>query len=130
VIASHSHRKSLTGILACAMAYVFVLQVTLAATLNAWQSQASFLTQGELCLSQPADPHPDANNGIDAEHVKAASRCSLCLTPAFGLLLPPTPIVVIIRTALGLAFETPAPARIDLAEAPSPHRARAPPHLA
>jgi hypothetical protein len=127
VIASHSHRKTLTGVLACAIAYVFVLQATLAATLSASLPPATALTLGELCLSGSADAHIDNGNGVDAEHVKAASRCSLCLVPGFGLAPSPTPAVVVVRTALGIAFEPSAPARIFVADAPSPHRARAPP---
>lgn len=127
MIASHSHRKTLTGIVACAIAYVFVLQATLAATLHARLPQTSLQPLAELCLSQPADAHPDADNGLDANHVKAANRCALCLIPALGLLLPPAPAAVIVRALLGVTYEQPRPASIALADIPSPHRARAPP---
>lgn len=127
MIASHSHRKTLTGIVACAIAYVFVLQATLAATLNASLPQSPLQPFAELCLSQPTASHPDADNGVDADHVKAASRCALCLIPALGLLLPPAPAAIIVRALLGVSYEQPRPASIALAEIPSPHRARAPP---
>lgn len=122
-----AHRRRLTGIVACAIAYVFVLQATLAATLSAWLPPAGLPTTSELCLSLPGE-HPVGDNGIDANHVKAASRCSLCVVPGFGLLLPPpAPGATVVRTALGITFEPFAPERVDVTEAPSPHRARAPP---
>jgi hypothetical protein len=114
--------------LACAIAYVFVLQATLAATLGAALPPGAAQPFAELCLSQPADPHPAAD-GIDAEHVKAASRCSLCLIPAFGVLVSPTPNLVAVRAALEIAYEPRPPARIALADIASPHRARAPPAI-
>jgi len=83
--ARHSHHRTLTGIFACAVAYLFVLQATLAATLSAAMPPVgSPLPWSELCLTQQADPNADAGSGVDAEHVKAASRCSLCLIPALG----------------------------------------------
>ncbi len=130
MIASHSHRRTLTGIVACAIAYVFVLQATLAATLSASLPQGSLQPFGELCLSQPIGSHPDVDNGIDADHVKAASRCALCLIPALGLLQPPTPAAVVVRALLGVTYEQPRPASIALADVPSAHRARAPPKAA
>jgi hypothetical protein len=114
---------------ACAIAYVFVLQATLAGILSSSLPIGSSLPSAEFCLSQPVDPHPDAGNGVDTEHVKAAGRCSLCLVPAFGLLLPPTATAVLLRAALGIAYEPLRPARIALADVPSAHRARAPPAL-
>lgn len=121
-----AHRKTLTGIAACAIAYVFVLQATLAATLNAWLPPG-LPTSSEICLSLPGE-HTGGDNRIDADHVKAASRCSLCLVPGFGLLTPPpSPGAIVIRTALGITFEPHPLDRVVVTEAPSPHRARAPP---
>lgn len=129
--AKHPHRRALTGTLACAVAYLFVLQATLAATLIAAMPPfGSPLPWSELCLTQQADPHLDAGSGVDPEHVKAASRCSLCLIPALGLLLPSSPTAVLVRALLGVGYEQPRPASITLADAPSSHRARAPPAAA
>ena len=128
--AGNSHRKTLTGTLACAVAYVFVLQATLAASLNAALPPGSPLPVSELCLSQATDLHPDSGNGVDAEHVKAASRCALCLIPALGLLSPPSPTAVLVRALLGVSYEPSRRTIIALADVPSPHRARAPPAIA
>jgi hypothetical protein len=123
MFANRSHRKTLTGVLACAIAYLFFLQTTLAATLIASQPLAASLASEELCLSHT---HSDGDNGVDTEHVNAAGHCLLCLAPGFGLLPSPPPAVVV-RTALGITFEPTAPAPIIVTQAPSQHRARAPP---
>lgn len=127
VISRRAHRSKRAGVLACAFAYLFVLQATLAATLNAWLPHNPSLQSSEICHAVPGNGDPNVDSSIDVGHVKAAGRCSLCLVPGFGLFMPQLPVAVAVRAALGVAYEQREPARIELAKLSSPHRARAPP---
>ncbi|WP_316219248.1 DUF2946 family protein [Bradyrhizobium sp. SZCCHNR2026] len=121
----HSHQRLGAGIIACAMAYVIALQLTLALTLNAWLPPDLNYAFGEIC-------HTQALAGDDASSrepgpVKGAAHCPLCVMPAFALLPPPDAPAVTLRRTLGIVFEIIAAPRIELAEVHSSHRARAPP---
>ncbi|NPU12996.1 hypothetical protein HL666_19680 [Bradyrhizobium sp. 83002] len=127
-----SHRTHLTGVVACAMAYVLALQVTLAVSLNAWLPPSFAFAFGEICHERiDSDPRPaDRADTSEAPTTAPAAHCPLCVTPAFALLPPPDAPAVTLRPVLGIAFEAIAPLRLAVAEVDAAHRARAPPLLA
>ncbi len=122
------YRKYLSGAIACIMAYVVVLQVTLALIQSAWLVPTPGLGFGEICLaSATADFASDHESGFAGFPVKKAVHCPLCLAPSFALLAPPESPAVALRFAIGIVIEAAEPARIQFAEITSAHRARAPP---
>ncbi|BAM89681.1 hypothetical protein S58_36880 [Bradyrhizobium oligotrophicum S58] len=125
-----SHRKHLTGAIACAMAYVLALQVTLAVGLNAWLPPSFAFAFGEICHEQLDGGTRSADRAevpSGAPATASAAHCPLCLTPAFALLSPPDVPAVMLRRVLGIAFEPTATPRVDSADIHAAHRARAPP---
>ncbi|MGJ5045835.1 hypothetical protein ACQR09_02145 [Bradyrhizobium oligotrophicum] len=124
-----SHSKHLTGAVACAMAYVLALQVTLAVSLNAWLPPSFAFVFGEICHERIDNARGGADSS-EAPAAASAAHCPLCVIPAFALLPPPDAPTVSLRRVLGVAFEPIAPLWRATAEVDAGHRARAPPRLA
>ncbi|MGJ5207135.1 hypothetical protein [Bradyrhizobium sp. HKCCYLR20261] len=127
-----SHRSQLTGVVACAMAYVLALQVTLAVSLNAWLPPSFAFAFGEICHER-IDGNPrlaDRTDTTEAPATVSAAHCPLCVTPAFALLPPPDAPAVRLRRVLGIAFEPIATLHVAITEIDAAHRARAPPEAA
>jgi len=123
----HSYRSYLSGVIACTMAYVLAIHVTLALTLNAWLPPDIPFAFGEICHSVVAGNASDQSSGGAGAPVQAAAHCPLCLAPGFALLPPPGSPIVVLRRTLGIAFEVLDPKPLRVAAVTSSHRARAPP---
>ncbi|MGJ5179663.1 DUF2946 family protein [Bradyrhizobium oligotrophicum] len=116
------------GTIACAMAYVLALQLTLAVSLNALLPPGLAFGFGEICHAEAGAGSADRQDAAPgAPEAASAAHCPLCVTPGFALLAPPDAPVVTLRRVLGIRFEPIAAPRIDVADIHSAHRARGPP---
>jgi hypothetical protein len=109
------------------MAYVFVLQVTLALSLNAWLPPSLSFAFGEICHAQIVNGVSDQQDDGQGSPSRAAAHCPLCLTTGLAVLAAPDAPAVILRSVLGIAFEVVASEPVRLADVHSPHLARGPP---
>ncbi len=122
-----AYRRFGAGFIACTMAYVLALQVTLALSLNAWLPPELPYALGEICHAQTSTA--DGAEPSDQTPVKYAAHCPFCVAPSLAVLAPPVAPYVVLRRAIDVVFAVRADAPVALAAIHSSHRARAPPAM-
>lgn len=122
-----TYRRFGAGIIACTMAYVLALQVTLALSLNAWLPPELSYALGEICHAQTSTA--DGAEPGDQTPVKYPAHCPFCMAPSLAMLAPPVAPYVVLRQAIDIVFAVRADAPVTVAAIDASHRARAPPAM-